>query len=257
MPIITADNTVLSTLPEPKTQCCCNVCTGLLTDMSQHAHNEKGIEPTSSAAQCRKDGTDCSVRGIMADGLRHNLTEDQLRQQIAAGSHGAFDLLLRVYRAEVSGLVQRRTPSCDSHEVEDIVQEAFCRLWEHRRRLCGSGSLRSLLWAIVGKVAVDHLRRRRLRVHVPLESEMHSAMPSPEEQVSGRELIQRLQGAMAELTDLQGAAMELRVAGLSTQEIAIQLHCSPKAVECRLASARKHVERRLHMDGPERSGDGT
>jgi RNA polymerase sigma factor (sigma-70 family) len=189
----------------------------------------------------------------MREDSPQNLPEDQLRRQIAAGSHVAFNTLIERWGNGLYGFVQRRTPSFNSHEVEEIVQETFCRLWEQRLRLHRSGSIRSLLWAIAQKVTLAHLRRKRMRTYVVLKSDPLSAMPSPEEKATGQELLQCLQEEMAKLTDLQRESLALKLTGLSSAEIANQLGCSPKAVERRCESALKQLRQRPDLASPEES----
>lgn len=180
-----------------------------------------------------------------------NIAETELRRQLRAGCHAALAALVARHRAAPFRFVRHAAPGLGWHEAEDIVQEAFCRLWEHRGRLHPNGPLRALLWAIAGKAAADCLRRRRVRAHLPLPAGMTSTTSSPHEQVAGRELAERLTGAIAQLTELQRAALELKSAGLSARDIGLQLRCSPQAAKRRCQSALHSLNRRLNRNPPD------
>lgn len=51
----------------------------------------------------------------------------------------------------------------DSDEVQDIVQDAFCKLWEKREQLRFTGELKCLLSTTVHRLSVDCLERRETR----------------------------------------------------------------------------------------------
>lgn len=51
----------------------------------------------------------------------------------------------------------------DSDEVQDIVQDAFCKLWEKREQLRFTGELKCLLSTTVYRLSMDSLSRRRYR----------------------------------------------------------------------------------------------
>ena len=90
-------------------------------------------------------------------GSPHDQSDVLLLARMRSGDTGALDLLLEQYWAP---LVTYSGRLLNSHDMaEDVVQEAFIRLWEHRERWSLEGSVRALLYKITRNVALDVLRR--------------------------------------------------------------------------------------------------
>lgn len=51
----------------------------------------------------------------------------------------------------------------DQEEAKDIIQDAFCKLWEKREQLRFTGELKCLLSTTVYRLSMDSLSRRRTR----------------------------------------------------------------------------------------------
>jgi len=79
-------------------------------------------------------------------GSPHDQSDVPLLARMRSGDTGALDLLLEQYWAP---LVTYSGRLLNSHDMaEDVVQEAFIRLWEHRERWSLEGSVRALLYKI-------------------------------------------------------------------------------------------------------------
>ena len=90
-------------------------------------------------------------------GSPHDQSDVLLLARMRSGDAAALDLLLEQYWAP---LVTYSGRLLNSHDMaEDVVQEAFIRLWEHRERWSLEGSVRALLYKITRNVATDVLRR--------------------------------------------------------------------------------------------------
>jgi RNA polymerase sigma-70 factor (ECF subfamily) len=85
--------------------------------------------------------------------------ETQLLGRVAAGDHGEpLVELYRLYSARLYGLGLRLLG--DSGMAEEMVQETFLRLWRSAARFDPDrGSVRTFVFAIARRVAVDLLRR--------------------------------------------------------------------------------------------------
>jgi RNA polymerase sigma-70 factor (ECF subfamily) len=89
--------------------------------------------------------------------------EIQLLGQLAAGDHGRpLAELYRLYSARLYGLGLRLVG--DRGMAEELVQETFLRLWRSAERFDPErGTVRTFVFTIARRVAVDLLRRRASR----------------------------------------------------------------------------------------------
>lgn len=72
----------------------------------------------------------------------------------------------------------------DSDEVEDILQDAFLRLWEKREHLRVNGELKCLMSKIVYRLSLDMAERKRTRERFVKMAENGLADVIPERQLS-------------------------------------------------------------------------
>src|SRR3954466_8636569 len=88
-------------------------------------------------------------------------TDEELLAAYQQGDPGAFEALLRRYRAPLFTFLLRMLG--DREKAEDLGQETFLRIvkgahaWEHRARF------QTWLFTIARNLCVDHARRDRFR----------------------------------------------------------------------------------------------
>lgn len=132
----------------------------------------------------------------------------------------------------------------DSDLANDLTAQVFVRAIErlHQYRPVRGATFRSWLFTIARNLVVDQWRRRR---HVrPLNHELldaESDSPGPEEIVVHRLQMERLIQALDSLPVRYRDIVHLRLAGLTTTEIASTLGVSESAVK----SAQTRAYRRL------------
>ena len=130
----------------------------------------------------------------------------------------------------------------DRHLAEDAVQETFIKVMKSLHTYRGDGSLAGWLYRIGYRETIAIARRRRDQ---PMDADLLSRELEPsvenvERSVVERELAERLDRAIASLTDpLRGAFVLRDIEGLSTSEVAEALEISESAVKMRLARARE------------------
>lgn len=120
-------------------------------------------------------------------------------------------------------------------EVEDIIQEAYCRLLT----LKGTAHIatpRAYFFTTARTVVVDHMRRSRVvRMETVTEIEALNVVlddPSPERVAAGRRELERVRRLIAALPDRCRRVFELRkIEGLSQREIASALGVTETIVE--------------------------
>ena len=132
--------------------------------------------------------------------------EARLLRRVAAGDHGdpLVDLYGR-YASRLYGLGLRLTG--DAGMAEELVQESFLRLWRSAARYDAErGSVRTFLFTIARRVAVDLLRRSGSR---PLPTTEASAERSTEEAFDALVLGLDVRDALAALGPKHRQVLEL------------------------------------------------
>jgi RNA polymerase sigma-70 factor (ECF subfamily) len=134
-----------------------------------------------------------------------------------------------------------------SHDAaEDVAQETFLRLWEHRDRLQADGSLRGFLYQVAHNLAVSEQRRVRARAR-SIESvrgeEPRFVAPVD---TGGDVLDASLARAISDLPPRRREILLLRsVHGLSYKEIATTLEIAPQTVANQFSTALASLRRAL------------
>jgi putative glutamine amidotransferase len=140
-----------------------------------------------------------------------------------------------IYERHSAGLIRRLESMLGSREsAEDVAQEAFLRLWQRAPAGLGDAEQSSWLNRTATNLAIDELRRRRVRDHGRLEDDAIAALAADgAEALAVRESLDRLSAHERLLVLLRFQA------GLSHVEIAETLAISAEAARKRVARARR------------------
>ena len=109
-------------------------------------------------------------------------------------------------------------------EAEDLVQEAFYRLFDDLRRGNHVQDVRFWVFRVAHNLAIDHCRRRRsasslLRPDQQSNCEAEDPGPNAEEGLIDRERMGRLEAALTRLSPQEHQCLQLRSQGLRYREI--------------------------------------
>ncbi len=139
-----------------------------------------------------------------------------------------------IYKREATGLIRRLDRMLGSREAaEDLTQEAFLRLWQRAPADLGDAQQAAWLKRTATNLALDELRRRRVRHHDQLEEEAVATLAA-----DGTEAL-AVAEALTRLTAHERLLVLLRFqAGLSHAEIAETLAITPEAARKRVKRAR-------------------
>jgi RNA polymerase sigma-70 factor (ECF subfamily) len=199
----------------------------------------------------------------------HHAPEDreidaELVRRAQAGDHGAFRQLFDRYHKRVYavafGVLKNR------QDAMDCVQEGFVKVHRHLPGFQGSSSFYTWLYRIVMNLAIDQLRRRKVGRPVefddgirrdsqePGDDAIVSRMldENPRKAVIRRELLQRMEAALAELPEYHRKVILLReIEGMSYEEMAEALDVPKGTIMSRLFHARKKMQEALrgYVDG--------
>jgi RNA polymerase sigma-70 factor, ECF subfamily len=166
-------------------------------------------------------------------------------QRVAGGDAGAFRRLIERHRSRamrVAFAIVR-----DAGEAEDVVQEAFARVWTRAAqwRARDGGSFAAWLTRIAVNLAID-LRRRPRPDPLGDRDDIAGADPGSDQLVAARQIGSRIRAAMAALPERQRTAFALcQIEHMRNAEAAQSLGISVGALELLLVRARKAMRRQL------------
>ena len=141
-------------------------------------------------------------------------------------------LLARLFRQEGPSLVRlARLFTDDRNAAEDLVQEAFIRLYRSAHRVRDQNRLPAYLRSIVLNLARDHNRRGLLSLRHQQTTRVETSEP-PDEQIFRSESQARVIESLGILSQRQRDCLVLRFfLELSEREIADTLGISPNSVK--------------------------
>jgi len=171
------------------------------------------------------------------------MDDNQLMARLAAGDESALEELILRHRE--AALHQARSILNDHALAEDMVQEAFARVYLLRHKYRPDFAFTTYLRVLVRNLCLDQLRRRRRTADIPPPGEADSA----EAVYWQKERRLRLWNELRSLDEtdralLTGYALE----GLSYRELAQATGLSQPTVKIRLHRIRKRL--RKERDDP-------
>ncbi len=127
-------------------------------------------------------------------------------------------------------------------DAEDVVQEAFVKLWNNPPQLRDGGALRAWIMRVGRNLAIDRLRQRRPGSDSELEL-LVDGSTAPDGQMRHGQAATRVSDAMARLPERQRTALQLTYfEGLGNQDTASMMDISVEAVESLLSRARRKLK---------------
>ena len=170
----------------------------------------------------------------------------------AGGDRAAFTALMTATKADLYRFVRRYVG--DEAEAHDVLQEAYASAWLAMGRYDPARPFEVWLRSIALNKCRDWSRRRTVRrvvrgvmgLDAPEATAVGDEAPSPEVRLDDRRRAEALQRALSDLPDALKAPLLLAaLEGRSHTEIASILRITPKAVETRIARARRTLARGL------------
>lgn len=161
------------------------------------------------------------------------------------GDHRAFRQVFEIYRDRVFSLC--RSMSGSDEDAEDLTQDAFVAAFKGVGGFRGESSFGTWLYRIAANRCSAELRRRKPRFQEVEEAERQNVLPlstrgNQEDQLVRKELVKRVQAAVADLPESQRLIFVLGTQmGMRYREIGEIVGCSEDAVKVRIHRARKRV----------------
>lgn len=129
----------------------------------------------------------------------------------------------------------------DVQHAEDIMQEAFLRLWRDRAKV-DLPRVKSFLYAVANNLFLDSARHRQVILKHQQEPAPDRDHENPEHVLEQNEFREALEKAINDLPETQREVFLLnRIEKLTYKEIAERLGVSVKAIEKRMGKALKRM----------------
>jgi len=169
-----------------------------------------------------------------------SLSDDDLLERLAEADPAAFASLVELNFQPVYRVAWRMLGGREG--AEDIVQEAFLRLWQNPRQVRDGKAIRSWLMRVASNLVIDRYRRQGPVDPGELPDTADDA-PGPELSLRRANAAATIDGAIADLPERQRLALVLsHYEGCGNPEIALALDVSVEAVESLLARARRGLK---------------
>ncbi len=165
-------------------------------------------------------------------------------ERTLAGDRDAYRILVERHSQNVYRLAYRMAGN--SHDAEEIVQEAFLRGYQKLKQFAGQANFGTWVYRIAANYAIDRLRQRKVedaRREPPSResedgneldplSQLKDVAPSPERLAGSGQLALRMQQALQQLTPAERTAIVMRHwDGCGIEEIASVLKSSTTAAK--------------------------
>lgn len=167
-----------------------------------------------------------------------------VREAVSIVDIDVFEAVYRAWAPHLYAYCFRRLRSVEN--AEDATSQIFQQAFRGRAGFQG-GSVPAWLFRIAQRVIVDHYRATKLVSSIELAGEVIDNAPGPEVEVLRNDEAERLQRAMSDLSEPRRQVIELRLAGLTSPEIAQILGRSPEWVRTNQRRAVVQLQAALHV----------
>jgi RNA polymerase sigma-70 factor (ECF subfamily) len=141
---------------------------------------------------------------------------------------------------------------CNDYEAEEIVQEAFIRVWKHLKDFKMDMRFTTWLYKIVVNLSYDRIKANKAHhssIHYDMESSVilnQSSSENIESSLINHDLAQIIRFLTGELTPKQKLIFTLtELEGLSVEEIITITGMSPGKIKSNLYCARQTIKNKL------------
>lgn len=164
---------------------------------------------------------------------------------IKSGDQTAFELLFNYYCQKLINFARRYV--IDVQIAENIVQDIFVSIWNHRENLNPSKSIKSYLFTSIKNEALKELRHRDVQIRSQERLlDLHPKNVDPEQELTADEINKEIYQAIDKLPEkCREIFMMNRFDELKYAEIAEVLNISVKTVETQMGRALKKLRERL------------
>ena len=196
------------------------------------------------------------------------LSDESLMERISQGDEAAYGALVDRHLGQSTGLARRILAHPD--DAEEVMQEAFIRLWRHAPNWQpGKARFSTWFYRVIVNLCIDHKRKakRRPQANVAISpdqelqesridpgfaaSQASHGQADPGQALDQRQTHQAVRDALDQLPDRQKLAITLcYFQELSNKEAADIMDVNIKALESLLSRGRKNLAQHIsHLNG--------
>lgn len=169
-----------------------------------------------------------------------SLTDEEVVCRVRAGETALYEVIMRRYNQRLYRIARAILHS--DAEAEDVMQDAYVRVYEHLHQFAGRAPFAAWLTRIAVHEALARLRLSNRNQSLDdnendgeLSMQMTSKSPDPEQSASGAQLRDLLEEAVLDLPEHYRTVIMLRdIEELSTTETAHALDLTEDNVKIRL-----------------------
>nr|HDM99860.1 sigma-70 family RNA polymerase sigma factor [Deltaproteobacteria bacterium] len=176
-----------------------------------------------------------------------HLDDTLLLQHIRQGGREAFAVLVNRYADRFYRIAYRLVSSKD--DAEDIVQEAFLKLWRRPKLWDPSKGAKFNTWfyKVVINLCVDHQRKKR-PLGLPQDMEMADGNPGHDVLLDDHQRQSLLDRFISDLPDRQRQALALCFyEGVSNHEAADMMGVTLKALQSSIMRAKTTLKKKVKL----------
>ncbi|MFD0051797.1 RNA polymerase sigma factor SigW [Actinomycetes bacterium NPDC127524] len=175
-------------------------------------------------------------------------------KQVLKGDQNAFSEIVELYKDRVYQLCYRMLGN--SHEAEDMAQEAFLRAYINIRSFHIQMKFSTWLYRIATNLCIDRIRKKKPDYFLDAEiagtegldlySQIASEISNPEEEIESMELQNTIQEEILKLPEKYRSAIVLKyIEELSLKEISEILDLPVGTVKTRIHRGREALRKQL------------
>jgi len=172
-----------------------------------------------------------------------SLTNRQIRRLLRNSLRGdtrAFRSIVETYQSYAYALAYRIL--AQQEDAEDVVQDAFLRVWRHAADYKPGIKFTTWLYSIVSNLCYDRLRMRQRQNEFSTAGEPENLSDTPLQGDAAGGLLHNIHRVLRDLPHQQQMVFILRdLQDLSVKEVASILDISESAVKSNLHYARKQL----------------
>ena len=161
------------------------------------------------------------------------------------GDNSSYETLFKLYYVRFVKFADAIID--DRQAAEDLVQEAFMKVWLNRSKLVEGLSISNYLYVLVKRAAINFLRDRKFAEEISAElGESLRSGQSVESSFSADETLRQNVSSVEQLPERRRNVFRLsRGKGMSNKEIARELNVSEKTVERQITLALQDIRKTL------------
>ncbi|TKG93480.1 RNA polymerase sigma-70 factor [Puteibacter caeruleilacunae] len=175
-----------------------------------------------------------------------NISEQLIIRNLESGDVNTFEFIFREMHAELYAYAGKFID--EQERIDDVVQDAFVYLWEHKNEIEITTSLRSYLFTVVRNNCLQLIRKDKVSgkykdwALLELRERELNFYGFENQSIIEKELRDKIETAIGQLPPQCQEVFRLsRLQGLKNREIAEKLDISVKTVEKHMSKALKSL----------------